>query len=118
LRATKVDIEAALINGPVVFAGGALSTGRLFGYNANTRQVLIPNELWIELSRLGCWVSQAVILQWAEKTANLGEDIDVATVVKLLLDREDKRTLSRRGSCFLGWIGWSASGPAPPCEKL
>lgn len=57
----------------MVFAGGALSTGRLFGYNANTRQVLIPNELWIELSRLGYWVSQAVILQWAEKTANLGE---------------------------------------------
>jgi hypothetical protein len=37
-------------------------------------------------------VSQAVILQWAEKTTKLGEGIDVATVVKLLLEKEDERS--------------------------
>lgn len=92
LRALVADIEHAIVKGPVVFAGGALITGRVFGYDAKTRQILIPNDLWIELSHLGYWVSQAVILQWAEKTTRLGKNIDIATVVNLLLDKEDERS--------------------------
>jgi SAM-dependent methyltransferase len=92
LGALMADIEHAIVKGPVVFAGGALITGRVFGYDAKNRQILIPNDLWIELSHLGYWVSQAVLLQWAEKTTRLGENIDVATVVNLLLDREDERS--------------------------
>lgn len=92
LRALMADIEHAIVKGPVVFAGSALITGRVFGYDSKTRQILIPNDLWIELSHLGYWVSQAVILQWAEKTTKLGGDIDVATVVNLLLDKEDERS--------------------------
>ncbi len=97
LRALMADIEDAIIKGPVVFAGNALTTGRVFGYDAKTRQILIPNDLWIELSLLGYWVSQAVILQWAEKTAKLGDGIEIATVVNLLLEKEDERnTLDAR----------------------
>jgi len=92
LRALMADIEHAIVKGPVVFAGGALITGRVFGYDAETRQILIPNDLWIKLSHLGYWISQAVILQWAEKTTKLGDGIDVATVVNLLLDKEDERS--------------------------
>ena len=102
LRALMVDIEDAIIKGPVVFAGGALITGRVFGYDAKTRQVLIPNDLWIELSHLGYWVSQAVILQWAEKTTKLGEGIDVATVVNLLLEKEDERSTIEARKLFAG----------------
>lgn len=102
LRALMADIEGAIIKGPVVFAGGALITGRVFGYDAKTRQVLIPNDLWIELSHLGYWVSQAVILQWAEKTTKLGEGIEVATVVNLLLDKEDERTTIEARKLFSG----------------
>ncbi len=102
LRALMADIEDAIIKGPVVFAGGALITGRVFGYDAKTRQVLIPNDLWIELSHLGYWVSQAVILQWAEKTTKLGEGIEVATVVNLLLDKEDERTTIEARKLFSG----------------
>ena len=102
LRALMTDIEDAIIKGPVVFAGGALITGRVFGYDSKTRQVLIPNDLWIELSHLGYWVSQAVILQWAEKTTKLGEGIEVATVVNLLLDKEDERTTIEARKLFSG----------------
>jgi len=102
LRALMADIEDAIIKGPVVFAGGALITGRVFDYDAKTRQVLIPNDLWIELSHLGYWVSQAVILQWAEKTTKLGEGIEVATVVNLLLDKEDERTTIEARKLFSG----------------
>jgi SAM-dependent methyltransferase len=102
LHALMTDIEDAIIKGPVVFAGGALITGRVFGYDAKTRQILIPNDLWIELSHLGYWVSQAVILQWAEKTTKLGEGIEVATVVNLLLDKEDERTTIEARKLFSG----------------
>ncbi len=102
LRSLMAEIEDAIIKGPVVFAGGALITGRVFGYDAKTRQVLIPNDLWIELSHLGYWVSQAVILQWAEKTAKLGEGIEIATVVNLLLDKEDEHSTIEARKLFSG----------------
>jgi hypothetical protein len=56
--------------------------------------------LWIELSHLGYWVSQAVILQWAEKTTSLGKGIDVASVVGLLLDKEDIRSTAEARRIF------------------
>lgn len=102
LRSLMADIEDAIVKGPVVFAGGALITGRVFGYAAKTRQVLIPNDLWIELSHLGYWVSQAVILQWAEKTTKLGEGIEIATVVNLLLEKEDERSTTEARKLFSG----------------
>jgi SAM-dependent methyltransferase len=92
VRAVMIDIEDAIIKGPVLYSGGALITGPVFGYDAKSRSILIPNDLWMELSHLGYWVSQAVILQWAEKTAKLGDTIEVATVVNLLLDKEDERS--------------------------
>ncbi len=102
LRGLMADIEDAIIKGPVVFAGGALITGRIFGYDPKTRQVLIPNDLWIELSHLGYWVSQAVILQWAEKTTKLGQGIEIATVVNLLMDKEDERSTTEARRLFSG----------------
>lgn len=117
LCALMVDIEDAIIKGPVAFAGGALITGRVFGYDSKTRQVLIPNDLWIELSHLGYWVSQAVILQWAEKTTKLGQGVEVATVVNLLLDKEDERSTSDARKLFSGldrlecvWTGSTLRG--------
>jgi hypothetical protein len=56
--------------------------------------------LWIEFSHLGYWVSQAVILQWAEKTTSLGKGIDVASVVGLLLDKEDIRSTAEARRIF------------------
>ena len=40
---------------PVDLSGGALKTGYVFGYEARTRQILIPSDLWIEFSHLGYW---------------------------------------------------------------
>ena len=86
------DIEQAIVKGPVVYSGGALITGRVFEYNSKNKLIIMPKDLWIELSHLGYWVTQAVIMQWAEKTTRLGDSIDVATVINLLLDKEDLRT--------------------------
>jgi hypothetical protein len=112
LKQVMSDIASAIVTGPVKYAGGALVTGRVFDYDLATKSVLIPNDLWIELSHLGYWVSQAVILQWAEKTASLGKGIDVGSVVGLLLDKEDirstaeaRRIFSKRPNLECVWTG-------------
>jgi hypothetical protein len=74
----------------------------VFDYDTKTKQIIIPKDLWIELSHLGYWVSQAVIIQWAEKTTNLGDGIDVATVINLLLDREDERSTYEARKIYSG----------------
>jgi hypothetical protein len=100
LKIVMSEIASAIVTGPVKYAGGALITGRVFDYDAATKSVLIPNDLWIELSHLGYWVSQAVILQWAEKTTSLGKGIDVGSVVGLLLDKEDIRSTAEARRIF------------------
>jgi len=100
LKQVMSDIASAIVNGPVQYAGGALITGQVFTYDSASKRILIPNDLWIELSHLGYWVSQAVILQWAEKTSNLGKGIDVAEVVGLLLDKEDIRSTTEARRVF------------------
>lgn len=92
LGGVMTDITKAIVQGPVEFSGGALKTGYVFGYEARTRQILIPSDLWIEFSHLGYWIGQAVILQWAEKASRLAENMAVAEIVGLLLDREDERS--------------------------
>ncbi len=100
LKMVMSEIASAIVTGPVKYAGGALITGRVFDYDAASKSILIPNDLWIELSHLGYWVSQAVILQWAEKTTGLGKGIDVASVVGLLLDKEDIRSTAEARRIF------------------
>jgi hypothetical protein len=100
LKLVMSEIASAIVTGPVKYAGGALFTGRVFDYDSATKSVLIPNDFWIELSHLGYWVSQAVILQWAEKTTSLGNGIDVASVVGLLLDKEDIRSTEEARRIF------------------
>ena len=94
LSGVMTDITKAIVQGPVEFSGGALKTGYVFSFDARTRQILIPSDLWIEFSHLGYWIGQAVILQWAEKASRLGENIEVADVVRLLLERDDERRMS------------------------
>jgi SAM-dependent methyltransferase len=100
LKVVMSDITSAIVTGPVKYTGGALITGRVFDYDSAIKSVLISNDLWIELSHLGYWVSQAVILEWAEKTTSLGKGIDVASVVGLLLDKEDIRSTAEARKIF------------------
>ena len=100
LKRVMSDISSAIVTGPIVHSGGALVTKKVFKYHSATKSVLMPNDLWIELSQLGYWVSQAVILQWAEKTSSLGKGINVGEVVRLLLDKEDIRSTDAARKLF------------------
>jgi 2-polyprenyl-3-methyl-5-hydroxy-6-metoxy-1,4-benzoquinol methylase len=100
LKRVMSDISSAIVTGPIKHSGGALGTGKVFKYHSATKSVLMPNDLWIELSQLGYWVSQAVILQWAEKTTSLSKGINVGEVVRLLLDKEDIRSTDAARKLF------------------
>lgn len=53
-KATK-DIMSAIVNGPVAFAGIGSERGAIFSYDRSRKAILIPADLWLELSHLGYW---------------------------------------------------------------
>jgi SAM-dependent methyltransferase len=82
-------IESAIVKGPVKFAGGALGT-REFSFDSSTRTILIDAHLWRELSLMGHWIRDAVILRWGEMTSRLsGDEVGVGRVLDLLLKTND-----------------------------
>ena len=82
-------IEQTIIAGPVTFAGGALASGRLFRYHA--KQIVMPADLWQEFCLMGHWITDAIILRWAELSARLGkaQAISVSEITELLLSAPD-----------------------------
>lgn len=83
------SIRNAIRNGPVKYAGGALETGSVFGYNTKTKSVVMNAELWRELSLMGHWISDAVTVRWAALTERFGRRlcINAGNVLPLLLAR-------------------------------
>ena len=83
------DIETAIRVGPVAHSGGALETGRMFGWDSAAKAVTMPAEVWRELSLLGHWIVDAVIVRWASLTARFAQrqGLDAGSVLPLLLAR-------------------------------
>jgi SAM-dependent methyltransferase len=79
-------IGTTIVSGPVTYAGGSLETGRLFSFDGPTRHILIDSRLWTELSLMGYWIRDAVLLRWAELTADMARrGIVAGDVIDLLL---------------------------------
>ena len=84
-------IEAAIHEGPVKHSGGALPGGTVFDFDFAAREVLMSSELWRELSLLGHWVADAVVLRWAALTERFSQRqaIHAGDVLPLLLARPE-----------------------------
>ncbi len=106
-------IASTIWNMPVRYAGGGEEFS-VFGYDKKTRMVLLPEELWRELSLTGSWILDATVLRWAELTERLSKGaVSVSLIVEKLLsisdpEREtgDARALYQRigvGECV--WTG-------------
>jgi SAM-dependent methyltransferase len=79
------QIRNAIVKGPVTYAGGALDTGKIFAYDSKRREVIVPAGIWRETSLLGYWIKDAVILRWAELTADMAaKEIKPSAVIDLL----------------------------------
>lgn len=79
-------IRNTIIKGPVTYAGGALETGRVFRYNSKLDAIEMDAAIWRELSLLGHWIQDAIILRWAELTAEISrKGVATSQVIELLL---------------------------------
>jgi SAM-dependent methyltransferase len=111
------SIAKAIRQGPVTYAGGALDTGTVFTYDPARAQVLMSADLWRELSLLGHWITDAVVLRWAELTERFSrrQGIRSGDVLPLLLAKpEPMRATSIAREIFLQhqWprCAWSDRG--------
>ena len=89
LSAVLKLIVSTIKDGPVTYSGGALETGPVFRYDAAQRLIVMQTDLWRELSLLGHWITDAVILRWAALTQKFSyrQGITAGDVLSLLLAR-------------------------------
>lgn len=106
-------ISNTIVSGPVKYSGGALDSGGSFfwrtgGITRRNRcissaslvqalgEVHMRGEVWRELTLLGHWIGEALILRWAELTHEISrQQVPVARVIERLLihpenDREQQ----------------------------
>jgi len=97
-------ITEAIRDGPVQHSGGSLETGAVFAHDAADGTVIMDADVWRELSLLGHWIVDAVILRWAELTERFGHRLGIRTadVLPLLLARpEPERATQLARQIFL-----------------
>ena len=86
LRSTIERIRHTIVQGPVTYAGGSLETGRVFSYDSKSREIRMDASLWRELSLMGHWIQDAVIVRWAELTADISKgETKPSEIIDLLL---------------------------------
>jgi hypothetical protein len=79
-------ITTTITDGPVTYAGGALESGRVFRYDNDKREIHMSAAIWRELSLVGHWIQDAVVLRWAELTSKMSRaGLRASEVIDLLL---------------------------------
>ena len=91
LQTALRSIAETIRSGPVTFSGSGLGAGPVFGYDKNSKLVLMPTELWREFSLLGHWIADAVVVRWAALTQQIARrhDMDAGDVLPLLLAKPE-----------------------------
>jgi SAM-dependent methyltransferase len=91
-RAAIRVIGSTIVKGPVQFAGNARGAPE-FAYDKHSGCIVVSADVWRELSLMGHWIRDAVILRWAEMTARLSEGklLPGAVIDKLLAGAEPFR---------------------------
>jgi SAM-dependent methyltransferase len=85
-------IGSTIVKGPVKYAGGARGETE-FSFDREGGRIRVQADVWRELSLMGHWIRDAVILRWAEMTARLskGAVAPGAVIDKLLQSAEPWR---------------------------
>jgi SAM-dependent methyltransferase len=91
LKVVLRTIADTIRDGPVAFSGGALETGPVFRFDAKARLIVMRSDLWSELTLLGHWISDAVIVRWAALTQKFAyrQGMTAGDVLPLLLARPE-----------------------------
>ncbi len=84
-RAATRVIGSTIVKGPVKYAGGARGEPE-FSFDPGSKRILVRGDVWRELSLMGHWIRDAVILRWAEMTSRLSRgEIPPGSVIDRLL---------------------------------
>jgi SAM-dependent methyltransferase len=113
------DIDKAIRNGPIIHAGGAIEgKDAYFGYEKEKKgrrkyessdsaaetlgRVLVPVGTWREMCLIGHWISESLVIRWAELTSELSNgEVSMEKVVGLLLTfPETKRDVHSARAAF------------------
>lgn len=80
-------IADTIVAGPVTYSGGSLESGAIFSYDSSNKYVLVPADIWRELVLMGHWISEAVIIRWANLSAKFGasKGVGIEKVLPLLV---------------------------------
>ena len=77
-------LRSTIISGPIKYAGGEGSG--LFCYDKNLKSIVLCADLWRELSIMGTWIQDTIILRWAELTTEISQnEIKASLVIDQLL---------------------------------
>lgn len=86
LETVRKQIRQTIVNGPVTYSGGSLETGRVFQYDSQSAEIRMSSGIWRELSLLGHWIRDAIILRWAELTSEISrKQLAPSQIIDLLL---------------------------------
>jgi hypothetical protein len=120
LLAAIKAIGNAIVKGPVTYAGGAIQgIDRVFTYTGNLRihpihsredmadelgRVYFDASIWREMCLVGHWITEAIILRWAELVHEFSSrSIPTATILsQLLISPEVGRDIAMARSVFSG----------------
>jgi hypothetical protein len=93
-------LRRTICDGPVTHAGGALAT-RMFGHEGG--DVLVAAPLWRELSLMGHWIQDALLLRWAELVERLsaGEVSADAAIARLMVSPDPVRETAAARELYL-----------------
>jgi hypothetical protein len=126
------SIAKTIVVGPVHYAGGALQGEERFfsfrgpksargrcstaaGLEGSLGEILVPAPVWKEMCLIGYWVSESIILRWAELSSDMAaRRVQAAEVVERLLvppDTERDVSAARQAYAALAdlrcvWTGW------------
>jgi SOS-response transcriptional repressor LexA/SAM-dependent methyltransferase len=103
------SIAKAIIKGPVYYSGGSFGE-KVFGYEPAENfshgyvfpdwqvlgQLFLPASLWREMVLVGHWISQAIVLRWAELSFEFAKkEIPLSDIISRLIRRpETERNVS------------------------
>jgi len=108
------EIRTALKTGPITHAGD-----NEFSHSKN--HLIVQGDLWREFVLMGHWITDSIILRWAELSHRIDETFDVPTVLERLLrtaeaQRQDQgvrafyRGVARDSRLECAWSGRRLKG--------
>ena len=118
IGALKVSIKKTLIKGPIRHAGG-YNIDPLLDYDRTSDSIIIPENIWTELTMLGNWIIDTTILRWAELTSKFSKGkMKPSSIIDLLLIEEKTRQINDARIIYTGLTDLRCTWTSDPIQRF